>query len=112
MKRRPAKVRKPAPRRRRKVAEASPEVLLGFVRAGGTLTMREWLRLDEATREVLAAAGDAVRARLALDIAAAVSGPAGAAEVSRAIDGGEAADEIGLVAALNNALGKGVRVPA
>lgn len=99
------------PFQRRQTPEASPEVLLGFVRAGGALSMREWLALDPETREVLAAAGDAVRARLALDVALAVSGPEGAAQVSRAIDGGDQADEASIVQALNGALSKGVRVP-
>lgn len=82
--------------------DVTQENLTAFVRAGGVVSLAEWVALDFDTQVALARAGTAVRAEFALAVAAALAG--GAAEVARAIDGGEAADEMRLDALLNRGL--------
>lgn len=94
---------KPAPA----PVEASPESLRAFLRAGGVVSLREWLDMDESTQATMERAGTAVSAEFALAVAACLAG--GHEEIAAMVDGGEAADEEALRLTLNQALrGPGV----
>lgn len=86
-------------------SEIAPEALRAFLRAGGVISLSEWLDMDEATQAALERAGSAVRGEFALAVAACLSG--GHEEVARMVDGGEAADEAAMARALNGALREG-----
>ena len=60
-----------------------------FLRAGGRVTLTEWLALSTAERTVLAQQGDTLRAQQALDVADALASDEGRAEVAAEVDGGE-----------------------
>lgn len=82
--------------------EVSPEALVAFLRAGGVVSMAEWVALDLATQAALERAGTALWAERALAIASCLVG--GAAEVARAVDGGAAEDDARLDARMTKAL--------
>ena len=85
--------------------EVTRDDLVGFFRAGGVLRLTEWLGWGEAARDLAAEAGNTVAAERALLLSLCLSG--GAEEVSRVVDGGQAADEQALTSALNRALSGG-----
>lgn len=84
--------------------EVTQEALQGFLRAGGVVSLAEWLSLDGATQEALERAGSAVRAELVLAIAAAVRSPDGAAAVARVVDGGRAEEDARVEGLMTRAL--------
>jgi len=88
---------------KRQVTEIGEQELRGFLRAGGVISLREWMAMDDDTKVAFERAGTAVTAELALALAACLSG--GHEEIAAVVDGGEAASE----AALARALTKGLR---
>jgi hypothetical protein len=67
------------------------DAMAAFLRGGGTVSLAEWLAMPDGLKAALEGAGAALRAEGAIELAAALSGPDGAEEVSRRIDGGDAA---------------------
>lgn len=76
-----------------------------FLHAGGVVRLSEWLAMDDDTRSELAAAGRAVAAERSMMRAVAMS-PEGFRDLSRLVDGGDAADEASLADALNEGLAR------
>lgn len=82
--------------------EVSPESLVAFLRAGGVVSMAEWVTLDPATQAALERAGTALWAERALALASCLAG--GAADVARVVDGGAAEEDARLDALMTKAL--------
>lgn len=59
---------------------------LGFLRAGGVLSLDDYLRLAPGVRTAFQRAGTALRAEAACAVARALSGPAGFAEIASHFD--------------------------
>lgn len=76
-----------------KPSEVSRDSLVAFVRAGGSLSMTEWLGMDDATRAACERAGTAVRAEQALLISACIHGETDEAEVLLGGDRAQAAQD-------------------
>lgn len=64
----------------------SPDSLVAFVRAGGTVPLLTWIDLPTEIQAALERAGTQVRAEFALAVAAAVRSPEGAEVVAEAAD--------------------------
>lgn len=94
----PRRAPKPAPGAMR------PGDLADFLRAGGTPTLTEWALVPPDMRAALVQAGDVVAAERALVLAAALSGPDGARDVSRVADGGATVDDEAMRVALDGAM--------
>lgn len=69
-------------------AEATLDTLRDFIRAGGAPSLAEWLSLSEECRAVLLAEAEVLRIENAVRIGTSAHGPAAAAEILAAIDGG------------------------
>ncbi len=80
----------------------SPDTLKAFLRAGGSITLREWLDFDIATQAASEQAGTAVTAEHIVAIAACFMGAHD--QVAAVADGGAAAEEATLSTALTHAL--------
>lgn len=80
------------------VAAALVRAAEAFLRAGGAVSLRAWLRLSGPERGALVAAGDRVRADLASASGFASQGPLHALAIQGVVDGGSARDRLGLEA--------------
>lgn len=89
----------------------TPDSLVAFVRAGGTVPLLTWIDLPPEIQAALERAGTAVRAEFALAVAAAIRSPEGAEAVAEAADDGLAGDELAVRRALDKARGMLTRVP-
>ena len=88
------------PRKGRSGPRIAPASLTAFVRAGGAVSLREWLRLDPSIQAALERAGTEVRAEFALAVATALSGEAGAMAVAGQADP-RATDDVAMERALD-----------
>lgn len=59
-----------------------------FLRAGGSVSLSDWARLEIAEKKALLEAGERVRTTTIVKLAIALRGPAGVAEVLAPFDGG------------------------
>lgn len=82
--------------------EVSQDGLVAFLRAGGVVSMAEWVALDPATQAALERAGTALWAERALALASCLAG--GASEVARVVDGGQAEEDARLESVMTRAL--------
>lgn len=85
--------------------EALKAAMVAFLRGGGAVSLGEWLAMPPEMQTALEAAGVALRAELALDIAAASSGPDGVEGVAAKVDGGQASAEFAVRRAMDKAAG-------
>lgn len=74
-------------------ARVAYAVALGFLRAGGVLTLREYVKLAPGLQQAFQEAGRAFRAEMACAVARASLGPLGFAEVQRCFDEGSTPPE-------------------
>lgn len=92
-------------RKKQEPAEVTQEGLRAFLRAGGTVSLAEWVGLDDSTRNALEAAGNAVAAERALLLAGLVNAtPEAIGEASRVVDGGASAEEARVASVMRRAL--------
>lgn len=69
--------------------EVTLDTLRGFIRVGGVPSFERWLTLPEDAREALINEAELLRIEQAVRIGTAAHGPAAAAEILAAVDGGE-----------------------
>src|SRR3990167_1339613 len=78
------------------MSEATLDDLRDFIRAGGAPSLAEWLSLSAECRAVLVGEAETLRVEQAVRIGTAAHGPAAAAEILAAVDGGELARRLAL----------------
>lgn len=61
-----------------------------FLRGGGRVTLEEWLSLPPDEQAALSVMGDRMRTEAVIELARALQGPEGIADVARSIDDGDA----------------------
>lgn len=71
-----------------------------FLQGGGTITLQDWLSLDQAERAAFAAAGKALQIEQAIRIGTAAQGDLAALRVQAELDGGRSHDDALLAAAV------------